>query len=105
MNKFIWSLVLLLCLGGYVQTTKADITFAVDAANVELPDYKLKSMSLEKRKKYCEGFGYKLLVCSDPYMPENICRADESYVNKCICRPEYKLECLETDGLRGVGTK
>ncbi len=105
MKKCILSLILGLGLSCYAAMAKADITFAVDAANVGLPDYKLKAMSLEQRKEYCTGFGYKLLTCADPYMPESVCRADASYVSKCICRPEYKLECLETDGLRGVGPK
>lgn len=93
------------CILTNAAAVRAGITFAVDAANDELPEYRIQGMSMEQRREYCTGFGFKLMSCTDPYMPEALCRADPSYASKCICRPEYNLECKETDGLRGVGTK
>ena len=93
------------CILTNAAAVRAGITFAVDAATDELPEYRIQGMSMEQRREYCTGFGFKLMSCTDPYMPEALCRADPSYASKCICRPEYNLECKETDGLRGVGTK
>ena len=63
MKKLFWLFVICCCYGmANPISANAGITFAVDAANVELPDYKLKTMSLEERKEYCTGFGYKLIA-------------------------------------------
>ena len=80
------------CILTNAAAVRAGITFAVDAANDELPEYRIQGMSMEQRREYCTGFGFKLMSCTDPYMPEALCRADPSYASKCICRPEYNLE-------------
>lgn len=73
------------CILTNAAAVRAGITFAVDAANDELPEYRIQGMSMKQRREYCTGFGFKLMSCTDPYMPEALCRADPSYASKCIC--------------------
>lgn len=58
------------CILTNAAAVRAGITFAVDAANDELPEYRIQGMSMEQRREYCTGFGFKLMSCTDPYMPE-----------------------------------
>lgn len=88
---------------GLSPAASAKVEFLPDAAENSLPDF--SKMTSRERNSYCEHNGYKLIVCSEPYMTNKFCPANSVYADKCICQLHYSLACSETEGLRGKGPK
>lgn len=95
--------VIIIIMLGLSPTTGAKVEFMPDAAEKSQPDF--SKMSAVERNSYCEHNGYKLIVCSEPYMTHKYCPANSLYADKCICQLHYTLTCAETEGLRGKGPK